>query len=316
MNWSVVTNPTLLITAGIYGLLEFIVTRGGLFGIWLGVLLVISLARYCYAILRAAAQGRTQFPAVSLESCNPLGEVMVLWHIVAFPGLILATAPWQPAGSIIAIIVAVVFPASTAVMGLTSSIAQALNPSALIGIMRTIGRDYVVLVGAYVAIFTSVSLLTEYVIPQFVFITALFTFTVETWALLASFALTGAVIRAHRLDFEIPGEIVPREEEKLRLRHHEWRKDLDRAYASMRSSGCQSPWQRRLRNRRRLSVTRDWLTSCCMNELTDPDQKLWRHPGGFDSRSQRARTNRETTGASPQFERASMCPILSSRGKR
>lgn len=235
MNWSVVKNPTILVTAVMYGLLEYIVTRAGLFGIWLGILLMISLGRYCYAVLRATAQGREYIPAVSLESFNPVGEVMVLWHLVLFPGLILATATFQPAGSIIAVLVACVFPASAALMGLTSNIAHALNPTALLGVARTIGRDYAILVCAYVGIFLGVSVLLTWVVPQLIFVTAILSFIVETWALLASFALIGSVIRTHRQNFEIPGEVVPQEEELLELRHREWRKDLDRAYVSIRS---------------------------------------------------------------------------------
>jgi hypothetical protein len=185
MNWSVVKHPTILITAAIYGFLEYIVTRAGLFGIWLGILLLISLGRYCYTVLRATAQGRENIPAVTLESFNPVGDIMVLWHLVLFPGLIFATAPWQPAGSIAAILVACVFPASAALMGLTSNLAHALNPTALIGVAQIIGRDYWVLVCAYVAIFLGVSVLFMYVVPQLFVLSALLGFAVETWALLA-----------------------------------------------------------------------------------------------------------------------------------
>ena len=235
MNWSVVKNPTIIISAAAYGFLAYLVTRAGLFGLWLGILLLISLGRYCYAVLRATAQGRENLPAVSIDSFNPIGNVMVLWHIVLFPGLILATAPWQPTGSIVAILVACIFPASAALMGLTWNLAHSLRPSALLGVARTIGSDYLLLVIAYVGIFLGVSILLTWVVPQLMIVTAIFAFMFETWALLASFALIGSVIRTHRHDFEIPGEIVPREEELLELRDKEWRRDLDRAYASIRS---------------------------------------------------------------------------------
>jgi hypothetical protein len=231
----VAKNPTIIISAAAFGLLEYIATRGGLFGLWLGILLLVALGRYCYSILRAAAQGREHLPAVSIESFNPVGDIMVLWHIILFPGLILATAPYQPAGSVVAIIVACVFPASAALMGLTANIAHSLKPTALLGVARTIGSDYLLLVIAYVCIFLGVSVLLTWVVPQLMIVTAIFAFMLETWALLAAFALIGSVIRQHRHDFEIPGEIVPREEEELALRHKGWRRDLDRAYGSMRS---------------------------------------------------------------------------------
>lgn len=243
MSWSVVTNPTIVVTAVVYGLLECVVVRAGLFGIWLGVLLAISLGRYSYVVLRATAQGRGNIPAVALETFNPVGEIMVLWHLVLFPGLILATAGWQPAGSIVAIVVAVVFPASAALMGLTSNLAHSLNPSALMGVAKTIGRDYVVLVVAYVGIFLGISVLLSSVAAQAFALPAIVGFALESWALLASFALIGSVVRTHRADFEIPGEIVPPEEERVEQRHRQWRKDLDRAYASMRSGLTQAGYE-------------------------------------------------------------------------
>ena len=72
------------LTAIDYGVLAWILTLAGLFGIWLGILLLISLGRYCYAILQAAAQGRTRFPAVAIETLNPVGDVNVLGHLLSF----------------------------------------------------------------------------------------------------------------------------------------------------------------------------------------------------------------------------------------
>ncbi|MDX1563099.1 MAG: hypothetical protein R3305_09240, partial [Gammaproteobacteria bacterium] len=58
---------------------------------------------------------------------------------------------------------------------------------------------------------------------------------VGIWMLLAIFALIGSALRAHRLDFEIVGEVVPAADRALRQRHDDWRKTLDIAYASIRS---------------------------------------------------------------------------------
>lgn len=235
MNWAVLKDPTILISASIYGLMQYIAVRAGLFGIWLGVLLGISLGRYCYVVLRSTAQGRNEIPGAAIELFNPVGDIMVLMHLVLFSGLIIASALYQPIGTIVAILTAFVFPASAALMGLTSNIAHSLRPSALFGVVHTIGRDYLALVGAYIGIFVGVGILQNVVLPHLPFFAAIISFMLVTWALLAAFALIGTVLRAHRQDFEIPGEIVPREEELAQRRHETWRKDLDRAYVSMRS---------------------------------------------------------------------------------
>ena len=235
MNAGVLKDPTIIMTAAVYGLLAFIATRAGLFGLWLGILLLISLGRYCYSVLRATAQGRTRIPSPTIESCNPVGEVMVLWHIVLFQGLIVATAPWQPWGLIVAAVVAGVFPASAALMGLTGDIAYSLNPGAIRGVTRSMGRDYSLLVGACLGVFIGASVLFGWIAERLGFLTGLLAFIVDFWALLAAFALIGSALREHRLEFDIPGELIPQDELDLAAHYKDRATALDHAYASIRS---------------------------------------------------------------------------------
>jgi len=235
MNWGIVLEPTILITSAIYGLLALIVSQAGLFGIWLGVLLAFSLWRYCYAVLRAAAQGRSRIPAPDADSFNIVGDWGVFWHLVLFPGLFIAGLLYQPAGLFVAVAVAIAFPASAALMGLTSNISHSVNPAAMIDLARTLGSDYFALVLGYLAVLVGGYAILFLLANPGGLLALFLTFIVETWAMLATFALVGAALRAHRLDFEIPGEVVPREEETLRHRHQEWHKYLDIAYTSFRS---------------------------------------------------------------------------------
>jgi hypothetical protein len=235
MNWSIVKEPTILITAAVYGLLSLIVSQSGLFGMWLGILLSFSIWRYCYAVLRAAAQGRARIPAPDAESFNIVGEWGVFWHLVLFPGLFVVGLIYQPLGLIVAVIVAVAFPASAALMGITSNITHSLNPSAMMEVMRILGADYFAVVLGYIAVLLGGFVLAFLIGTQSGLLALLLTFCVEYWAMFASFALIGAALRAHRLEFEIPGEVVPREEEALKHQHEQWHKDLDIAYTSFRS---------------------------------------------------------------------------------
>jgi hypothetical protein len=222
-------------TAAVYGLLTFIALSAGIFGLWLGVLIFFSVWRYCYSVLRAVAQGRKRIPPPDIESFNPVGEWAVFWHLIAFPGLVVATVPYQPLGFVVAVIVAITFPASAAVMGLTSSLQQAFAPRVLVSFARTLGSDYGALVLGCLAILGGAFLTLTYVVSTLGFLSLLASLMVEYWALLAAFALIGSALRVHRLEFEIHGELVPREEELLQRQHEEWHKVLDNAYASFRS---------------------------------------------------------------------------------
>ena len=235
INWAIVKEPTILISAGVYGLASLIATQAGLFGIWLGVLLFFSIWRYCYSVLRAAAQGRKRIPAPDIESFNPVGEWGVFWHLVLFPGLFIASLLYPPTGYFIGVLVAFSFPASAALMGITGNISHSLNPAAMFEIARTLGSDYFALVLAYLAVLGGSFILIALLATVAGIPALLLTFVVEYWGLFAAFGLIGAALRAHRFEFEIPGEVVPREEEVLSRQHEEWTKSLDIAFTSFRS---------------------------------------------------------------------------------
>lgn len=222
-------------TSVVYGLLAWICIYGGIFAIALAALLAISIWRYSYAVLRAVAQGRKRILPPDIDSLNPVGEWALFWHLICFPGVVLATLPYQPFGTLVALLVAVTFPASAAVVGITSSLSQGFNPQALIEFARTLGRDYWVLVAGFVAIIAGTFFMQHFILPVLGIFSFMVGLMVMLWALLASFALIGSSLRAHRLEFEIAGELKPREDEELEQRHAEWRKTLDIAYASFRS---------------------------------------------------------------------------------
>lgn len=235
LNWAIVKEPTLIVTSVVYGLLGWICLNAGILGIPFGILLLASIWRYSYQTMRAVAQGRRRLSPPDIDSFNLWGEWAVFWHFVFFPGVIIATASYQPLGTIVAIAVAIVFPASVALIGVTSSLSQAFNPVAIRHFVHTVGSDYWALVGGTILIFVGSSLLIRLVLPVFGFLSAVVGIMVNFWALFASFALIGSVLRKHRLEFEITGEVKPDEDRQLERRHADWRRDLDIAYASLRS---------------------------------------------------------------------------------
>lgn len=235
MNWTVIKEPTIVVTSAVYGILIWVCLRAGIFAIAFAPLLFVSIWRYCYAVLRAVARGHSRIPPPDADSFHPFGEWALFWHFVAFPGLVFATMPYQPLGIIAALLVAVTFPASAAMIGISASLAQAFNPAALIEFARTLRGDYWALVLGFVAIIAGAVLIESYVVPRFGVFSTIVGLMIMMWALLASFALIGSALRIHRLEFEVTGEVRPYEDRALELRHEEWRKTLDIAYASFRS---------------------------------------------------------------------------------
>jgi hypothetical protein len=246
LNWAVIKEPTILVTAVIYGLLAAYFIAGGLWGgFWVAIFVIVSFWRYCYVVLRVVAQGRKHVPAPDIETMSPIGETRVLAHFVLFPLAIILLSTLQPLGFIAALLFAVMFPASAALLAINGSVIDSLSSGSVTEFARLLGRDYWALVAGTAAVFVFLSALsgalfagfsvTQLVMPN-IPLMPMFVGTIAVfWVVLILFALAGSALRTHRVHFEIPGELRPPEEEMLKQRHREWQKDLDIAYTSFRS---------------------------------------------------------------------------------
>jgi hypothetical protein len=244
VNLRLLKDSSLLVAAAFYGVLLKIAWEAGLFGLWLGILLLPSLWRYGFAVLRAAAQGRHNLPAIEIETMNPVGEWRILAHFVAFSAalfLLLSVRPFGDAGLGVvlnwtaACAVAVVFPASAAMMGLTGSFEAAFSPTSFLRVVKFLGAHYFVLVAACLGLWLAAEILMAYVFPRLGILSGIAGSVLTVWALLATFSLTGVHLHEHRNDLAIPGDRETDEERRIRLQRREWQKVLDLAYASIRS---------------------------------------------------------------------------------
>lgn len=237
MNWGPIKNSTLIVTAAVYGLLGAISLVSGIFGLWLGILLLLSLWRYAYEVLRLVASGRRFLPPPAIESMNPVGEIVLLLHFAVFPGIAFLAGRGlpPPLGLVVSLGMAVVFPASAALMALTSSIAAAMNPLAIRMFMRKLGADYVVLVLGCAGLVLGAALIDRFVLGRFGILSTLASTMLAIWAMLAVFAAIGAAVHAYRIEFEIVGEARTDQQWEAGRRERERRATLDRAYASIRS---------------------------------------------------------------------------------
>jgi hypothetical protein len=101
VKYSALANPTVIMTAMVYGFLLRLAIAASLAGLLLRILITLSLFRYGYAVLRHVANGWNQFPPPDIESTNPFGQFTVVVHAVLFGTLLhlLATtssSSWAP----------------------------------------------------------------------------------------------------------------------------------------------------------------------------------------------------------------------------
>jgi hypothetical protein len=236
-------NSTLIVVAVTYGLALCVAAFAGLGGIWLGFMISLSLWRYAYEVLREVARGRTILQPPGIESANPVGEINVVLHCVFFSVLLyfLATTPlvrgsvpltalrWLALG-----LTAFAFPASAALMGLTTSPLAAFNPFSIATVIRVLGEVYWKLLGVAAALIGFVGVVDAWLGSRG-FGAWLLASCVGVWCFLALFALIGSAMGERRREFDIPGEYERRAERDERWQDGERQKTLDIAYGSIRS---------------------------------------------------------------------------------
>jgi hypothetical protein len=234
VRFSALANPTVIVTAIVYGFLLWLASAGGIAGLLLRLIVTLSLFRYGYAVLRHIANGWNQFPPPDIESTFIFGQWTVLMHSLLFGSLLilLGTTPFMSGALRWPLLVAVlaVFPASAAIMSMTRNTGAALSPAGIASLVGDLGIDYVKLLGVsfLLGVFMTYASGVSWGL-------GLFTEIAGAWTTLALFLATGAALRAHRAELDLMEGVDDAEQRELRDRHAQWQKVLDRAYASVRS---------------------------------------------------------------------------------
>ena len=205
-----VTEPAVLMPLLLFALLGALGIYGGLLGLLLLVLLLPPVFRFQMLMLEATAKGTKPEP-LDAENFSFAGSA---WALFPLPLVIAigwaAFAAWQSFGSDGALIVllaaASVLPASLAVLAITRSPLQSINPIALGRLFRTAGSSFWI---ASVYLFATCWLclqLDALPLPVEIFLQLVLSFSF--------FSVTGALIEPYGLidDVYIPDAVEPGEE--------------------------------------------------------------------------------------------------------
>ena len=142
------TDMTVLLAMVAFALLWGLAQAAGILGLWLAILLVPALFRYQLAILEARANGRAA-PVAGVEMFNIADNFWTLAPLVIFAvaiwgGVLLAHAGFSAAARLLGLALFVVLPASLAILAITRSPLESLNPLAWVRMARACGADYVI----------------------------------------------------------------------------------------------------------------------------------------------------------------------------
>lgn len=138
------SSVTLVALVSFYLLLQLAIAAG-IFGVWLAVIIVPALFRYLVMLAEARAQNRDAEPP-GIEYFSFAGNLWTLFPVlplVAFLALYLAAADIGAVPAVmVAGLIAALFPAMMAVLVITHSPAQSLNPVAWFHLTTRLGVAY------------------------------------------------------------------------------------------------------------------------------------------------------------------------------
>jgi hypothetical protein len=213
----------------------------GLFGIPLIFILSSWYLKYTFAVLDSAAAGAAEPPVLAVEMLNPFGEPRSLVLLIIVIAVFCASGAAQywfgnvgAAG--VSLLAFGIIPGMIVVMAASGSAAQSLSPRIWLETVRNLGKDYVWLLLAIIAI----GVLDSIADLGPVFVSIAFTL----YAGLAIQALIGCLLYEHREDewFEeasLPQRQLSGDDPHLEATRKQF---IDAVYAEWRSGAKQNAW--------------------------------------------------------------------------
>jgi len=236
----------------VFAFLLWIASNAGFFGIPLDLLLLSWFFKYAYVLFDHVVRGYDEPPTLDINMVNPANEqrplAQLLILLILGAGIYLATVRLSPAAGIgLAVLAALVVPASIAVLGLEGNLLKAMYPVALGRMIVGLGPLYLAVLGyvALVILFLGLLVRLHLWLPL--------DFTLGMFATLSVFSALGGALyeRRHELGLEawhspertahIESELERRESDRL----------VTEAYGLVRVGQHVAAWK----------LLQDWLTS-------------------------------------------------------
>ena len=148
----------------VFAILMSVSASAGLLGMPLGLILLSWFFKYAYILFDHVVRGVDDPPTLDIQMVNPLNEQRPLAQLVILgalaAGLYFAWINLPPALTYgLAALVALVLPASVAVLGLESNPLKAINPIALARMIAGLGLMYAAVLVLIALYFTAFGLL-------------------------------------------------------------------------------------------------------------------------------------------------------------
>ncbi len=222
------SEPAVLVPLIVFWLLIALATAAGLLGLWLLIVIVPAVFRYLVFLLEARARGKAP-DTPGIEFFSLVGSAWTLFPVPIVLLLVwMVVATWEGLGAGWALLPmlfgSVFFPVSIAVLAITHSPLQSLNPVALYRLLHQCRRDFWIATAfIFVAAWLSV---------QAEMLPAMLANFVQLYLLFAFFSLVGTLIGSRGLieDVDIPEALGPSDAEVEGVLEKTRQQDLNHAY--------------------------------------------------------------------------------------
>jgi len=193
----------------VFLLFQLLIQAAGVLGIWLAIVVVPAYFRYLLYLLEARANGRTA-PSPGIELFNWVENFwslfpLVLVSLLIWGGYFLANKYSFAIAAVPGVLILFIFPASMAVLAVTRSPIESLNPAALFVLIKACGRDYLMVPLIIVAMGFLIWTLMILNMPGVLIMAAVM------YASILLFTLTGAVLyeNGSSIAVDIPPPLEP-----------------------------------------------------------------------------------------------------------
>ena len=195
------TNMAIVFAMIFFWMLFALVQRAGLIGLWLLIILTPAYVRYLLYLLEARANGRSP-PVPDIGMFNPVGNLwsltpLILLSMLIWADILFADSDLAWLGILLGIAIFLITPATLAILAVTHSPSESLNPPAVLRMIRVCGVGYF-LVPTVIVLVSVMFVLFEFLgLPPF------FTKLGSSYQIVLLFTLTGAVLHANDVAVQV-----------------------------------------------------------------------------------------------------------------
>lgn len=227
----------------IFALLLGIAAKAGLLGIPLAAILVPWFFKYCFVTFDHVVRGFDEPPTLDIQMVNPLNEQRPLGQLaITLPSV--AAVVWLmhthalAAAGCVAIVTALLLPASIATLGLESNVLTAVSPLAWARVIVNLGPLYLLVL----AVIAAYSLLLAEMRRLDLWLPL--SLAIGMFAILSIFSLLGGALyeRRHRLGLETWHSPEQAAERGAQLRLRESEALVTEAYGQVRVGAHAKAW--------------------------------------------------------------------------